>query len=231
MWTQRLWHHWVTYFTFSNWAHPTATQKTELLQKQWQLDSWPTVSLSRDEVIVGSFVSFIVLFDILKPCSFTLLNLAGVHSSLNINSVLFSKQHRKYFNMKIFYNYSTWKEVSSLCRTICLCLLCKDREMTWRSKDSCLMSLAEPLSLCELQFLCRTVKIQDIKLIPRNVAFPLRTLQFPLSNGGGQHWLEPDHENIAPRQGERALLEKVEGDKRRCVRAVVTARLSVIPGL
>ena len=187
---QRVRHYWVTFTSLpQQLSSPQCYSETELLQKQWQLDSWHTVSLSPcDEVIVGSQV-LIVLFDILKPCSFTLLESGRGSFITQYQFRPFLNSTETFLIWKYSIIHSTWKEVSSFAEQFASVYSVRTERWHEGLKTSCLMSLAEPLSLCELQFPCRTVKMQDIKLIPQKCCFSSQTYSFHPAKCGWEHWL------------------------------------------
>ena len=169
---------------------PQFYSDTELLQKQGQLDSCSNVCLSPcDEGIVGSQV-LIVLFGILKSCSFTSLDSGRGSFITQYQFHPFPNSTESFLIWKYSIIHSTSKEVPSFVEQFAS--VYSVRTKRWY----------EGLKSWSL----------------RNITFPLKatipTLQNVDGNTDWTRWLK-----YYPKvKGERVLLEKVEGvDKRRCV--------------
>ena len=180
---------------------PPCYSETELLQKQGQLDSCSNICLSPcDEGIVGSQV-LIVLFGILKSCSFTSLDSGRGSFITQYQFHPFPNSTESFLIWKYSIIHSTWKEVPSFVEQFASVYSVRTKRWYEGRKTSCLMSVAEPLSFCELQLPCRIVKMQDTKLIPQKYHFSSQSYNSHPAKCRWEHWLN-QMTKILP-QGER----------------------------
>ena len=173
---------------------------------------------------VGSQV-LIVLFGILKPCSFTSLESGRGSFITQYQFCPFLNSTEAFLIWKYSIIHSTWKEVSSFAEQFASVYSVRTERWYEGQKTSCLMSVAEPLSLCELQFPCRTVKMQDIKLIPQKCCFSSQSYNSHPAKCRWEHWLNQIMKILPQGKRGKSAARESGGSSAMCCCSVVSDSL------